>query len=100
MITKPGWTISVVTADDSDMAGSDETSAALQKHRTAAIRKIRSAAIKVGAGDLVGASHTHLVGAVCATTTLSPVYEQVVEFVVSSQARRLDGMIPGEVINR
>src|ERR1035437_6258817 len=100
MITELRLTVGVSVIHDADVAGADETSARFQKRRAAAVREFFSIAVEIRAGDFPRATHTHFVSAVRALAALPPVDKEIIKIVVPRQARRLDGMIPRELIQR
>ena len=90
----------VAVVQDADVPGADELSSALEKKRAASGGERLAFAVEIRACNLVGAADTNFVGAVCAATTFTPVDEQVIKLSMMREARRLNGRIPREVIQR
>lgn len=86
MVTEPGRAVEVVGVHNSDVAGANEASAALQENRTATVREVLPGAVEVGAGDFFRASDADLIGAVGAFAALPPVHEQIIKMIVPRQA--------------
>ena len=100
MITKPDWTAGGAVIDHSNMAGADESSAAVEKGRSAAIGEMGTVTIQIRAGDGFSAPDPDLIGAVRALATFAPIHEEIIIAPMACQAGGLDGLVPGDPVER